>query len=330
MTKKHPGGWLYGVYHVQEPHRLRYAGITTVSIKSRSHGHWSNAKIDRPGKTHYGPIRSWLKKHLYNREDVVFRELAYFDTVDELKKAEITLIAESRKVGECDLNLTDGGEGGNGWRHTEESKRKLSEAFSGEKNPMYGRDRKELMAYALSFKGPVTEEMKENLSEKMTAWWDENPERRIEYSERVKRQWKDGKMPEMTRERAIQAVKSREKTLTNEQVRNVRVLRGEGETLKNIAEKAEISIAQVRSALGRKGAYGWVSGAEEVEDWNSVRLRRDGLTVDDIHVIRKLYDSGVANAEILEIHYPSLKRAKIQHITSRRGYKWIPEQGVVQ
>lgn len=321
-------GWLYGVFHKGEPDRCRYLGITNVSVKQREYGHWSNALRDT-GKTCYGPMKSWLYKHRDEKDLIEFRVLYTFSTVEDLKAAEIRLIAEYRARGEADLNLTDGGEGGNGWKHTKESKRKLSAAFSGEKNPMYGKDRKELMAYALSCKGPVTDEMKENLSEKMSNWWDENPEKRVEYSNRVRRHWEEGRMPVMTRERALDAVRAREVTLSDEQVITIRELRDSGETLKGIVKTVGVSQSQVRSALGKKGAYEWVSGRTEVEDWNLVRLRRDGLTIDDILRMRRMFDQGVTNSEILSNHYPNLKRAKIQHITSRRGYKWLSEDGTV-
>lgn len=317
-------GWLYGVYHSNDPKRCRYVGITTVSIKGRAYGHWSNA-LREDGKVYYGPMKSWLKKHREERDQVEFRELSTFTCVEELKAAEISKISEMRKIGQADLNLTDGGEGGNGWKHTEESKRKLSEAFSGEKNPMYGKDRKELMAYAMTFKGPVTDEMKENLSEKMTTWWEENPDRREEYSERVKLHWRRGLMPEMTRERAIEAVRSRESTLLDDVVKGIRELRRQGYSYKQISAETGEPEHQVRSALGCRGAYSWVEGGQEPEDWRMVKLRRDGLTPEDIHGIRKMFDSGSSNTEILSKHYPYLKRAKVQHITSRRGYKWIPE-----
>lgn len=196
MTK---GGWLYGVFHDQDPDRCRYGGITTRSIKERAYQHWYFA-LHPSSKTTYGPMPSWLRKHRDERDQIQFVELGWFETLEELKAAEIEFIRQGRLRGECDLNLTDGGEGGNGWKHTEESKRKLSAAFSGSKNPMYGRDRRELMLYASGFRGPVTQAMKENLSRKMVAWWDDRPERRLEYSQRVSEAWKSGRMTAATRE----------------------------------------------------------------------------------------------------------------------------------
>lgn len=317
------GGWLYGVFHQSEPNRCRYGGITTTSIKQRAYGHWGNAENPRK-KPQYGPMPSWLRKHRAEKDKISFIEIGYYDTVEELKRAEIQFIAEMRSIGQCDLNLTDGGEGGNGWRHTPESKKKLSEDFSGSKNPQYGKDRKELMRYALSFKGPVTREMKDNLSEKMRGHWDENPEKRLNYSTRMKQTWADGVMPPVTRDRAIRAVQSRKSTLPDQKVREIRELRSKGESLVGISKSVGVSWSQVRSALGQRGAYDWVDTGPEELDWRLLRLTRPGLKIDDIQRIRKMFDSGESNSEIRK-NYGGLDIAQVRHITSRRGYKWIPE-----
>lgn len=319
------GGWLYGVFHESEPNRCRYGGITTTSIKQRAYGHWGNAENPRK-KPQYGPMPSWLRKHRAERGKIHFIEIGYYDTAEKLKSAEIQFIAEMRAIGQCDLNLTDGGEGGNGWRHTPESKRKLSEAFSGSKNPQYGKNRRDLMLYASSFRGPVTDEMKENLSEKMRQHWEENPEKRVSYSDRVKGYWLDGKMTPPSREQAIRGVRSRKSTLPDEKVREIRSLRAAGGSLFSIADTVGVSWSQVRSALGQRGSYDWVdSGADEF-DWRVLRLSRLGLEVDDIHRIRDLFDSGNSNREIQESYYPALDISQIRHVTSRRGYRWVLEK----
>lgn len=319
------GGWLYGVFHESEPERCRYGGITTTSVKQRSYAHWGNAENYRK-KPQYGPMPSWLRKYRDEKSKIKFVELHYYNTVEELKAAEIDFIARMRAVGQCDLNLTNGGEGGNGWKHTPESKRKLSEAFSGSKNPQFGKDRKDLMAYALSFKGPVTPEMKQNLSEKMTKFWNDHPEKRTEYSQRVKGYWDEGRMKPVTREQAIEAIKSRDSTIPDEKVREIRQLRREGRKLHDISQETGIPWHQVRSALGQKGSYEWVdSGAEDL-DWRVLRLNRMGLVVDDVHRMRGMFDSGLSNREIRELHYPRLDKLQVSHITSRRGYKWVHER----
>lgn len=318
------GGWLYGVFHEDEPDRCRYGGITTTSIRQRSYGHWGNAENTRK-KPQYGPMPSWLRKHRVEKDKIHFIEIGYYDTVEELKAAEIEFIARMRSIGQCDLNLTDGGEGGNGWRHTPESKRKLSEAFSGSKNPQYGKDRREMMLYALSFKGPVTDDMKDNLSEKMRQHWEENPEKRVNYSERVKGYWAEGRMTPPSREQAIRAVQSRKSTLPDDKVREIRNLRTEGKSLVNIADITGVSWSQVRSALGQRRAYDWVDSGANQLDWRVLRLARLGLEVDDVHRIRKMFDSGATISEIREQRYPELDTPQVRHITSRRGYKWVPE-----
>lgn len=65
------------------------------------------------------------------------------DSVEELKKREIMLIQlyNSHYINGNGYNMTLGGEGTNGHRHTNEFKKKCSIKYSGEGNPMYGSNR---------------------------------------------------------------------------------------------------------------------------------------------------------------------------------------------
>ena len=65
--------------------------------------------------------------------------LAQWDTAEEAKQHEILLISCFKDMGYKLANLTDGGDGCNGYKHTEEHKQKLSERLSGKSNPMFGR-----------------------------------------------------------------------------------------------------------------------------------------------------------------------------------------------
>lgn len=316
------GGWLYGVFHDREPERCRYGGITTTSAKQRSYGHWHNA-INPGQRPQYGPMPSWLRKHQEERDQIKFVELAYFDTLDELKRAEILFIAAMRDRGQCDLNLTDGGEGGNGWRHTPASRARLSEIFSGEGNPMYGVNRKDLMDYARSFCGPRTEEQKEHLSIKMREWWGSRPERRQDQAVRMARLWEEGKVSPMTSEQAKVTARNRKGSLppgTPEEIVRLRVQ--ENYTYKRIAEELGVPRHQVVSVLGARSAYVDERPRGLERDWRDVRLERAGLTAEDVRAMRRAYAGGESNASINE-RYPELKRQAIQHITSGRGYKHV-------
>lgn len=73
----------------------------------------------------------------YGKPDVQI--LAEWNTAEEAKQHEIVLIDCFKSLGYQLANLTNGGDGCNGYKHTEEHKQKMSLRFSGEKNPMYGR-----------------------------------------------------------------------------------------------------------------------------------------------------------------------------------------------
>jgi len=64
--------------------------------------------------------------------------LAEWDTAEEAKQHEIVLIDCFKSMGYQLANLTNGGDGCNGYRHTEEHKQKMSDRFKGDKNPMFG------------------------------------------------------------------------------------------------------------------------------------------------------------------------------------------------
>lgn len=65
--------------------------------------------------------------------------LAEWDSAEEAKQHEIVLISCFRDMGYKLANLTNGGDGCNGYKHTENHKKKLAKRVSGKGNPMYGR-----------------------------------------------------------------------------------------------------------------------------------------------------------------------------------------------
>jgi group I intron endonuclease len=75
----------------------------------------------------------------------------YFDNEEDATNAEIKLVAKYRKANVRLVNLTDGGDGGVGRVCTDETRKRLSKAMSGEGNGFYGHNH--------------TEEVKERISE---------------------------------------------------------------------------------------------------------------------------------------------------------------------
>lgn len=111
-------GWIYGLFDIEEPNRIRYGGKTLSrrGVADRVYHHlWGARKLNRPI-----PSAHWIRKIGKDRVGYVILEETTADLIDE---AEIRWIAELRSRGMADLNVTDGGDG------------QTSEQVSGEKNP---------------------------------------------------------------------------------------------------------------------------------------------------------------------------------------------------
>lgn len=101
-------GVVYGVADAAEPYRIRYVGRTISNLDSRFRDHWHQARSRRKK----GPFQRWLLKR--TPSDVLVFVLSRHPDVESVNQAEIDTIAIYRSLGQADLNLTDGGEGGRG------------------------------------------------------------------------------------------------------------------------------------------------------------------------------------------------------------------------
>lgn len=111
-------GWIYGLFDIEEPNRIRYGGKTLSrrGVTDRVYHHlWGAKKLNQSI-----PSAHWIRKIGGDRVGYVVLEETTADLIDE---AEIRWIAELRSRGMADLNVTDGGDG------------QTSEQVSGEKNP---------------------------------------------------------------------------------------------------------------------------------------------------------------------------------------------------
>lgn len=110
MNTKHV---IYILSHINFPNIIRYVGLTSKGVETRFKGHWKTARSGRKL-----PVYNWMRKH--GVENISYRVVEEVDSREELEKRERFWIAHYRGLGQADLNLTDGGEGILGYKHSEE------------------------------------------------------------------------------------------------------------------------------------------------------------------------------------------------------------------
>lgn len=122
-------GYIYALHLKGDP-QVRYIGLTTGTVEKRFIQHSSDARIGR----YDWPLYRWMRKH--GVENVTFSIIEHVsdNSAADLEAREVFYIAEARaKYGALILNLRDGG---NVSKHSEESKRRMSEAQRGNKNAL--------------------------------------------------------------------------------------------------------------------------------------------------------------------------------------------------
>lgn len=111
------------------PDEIRYVGLSNLdSPRRRMMRHISNS-IGAEKRS--GHLHNWIRKILFDGDDVVCRVLEFGLDSEELRVREIFWIKHYREAGYDLCNMTDGGDGVVGSRHTPESKLKISLALRG-------------------------------------------------------------------------------------------------------------------------------------------------------------------------------------------------------
>lgn len=112
--------FVYAMILRSDPQRFRYVGLTTQSLEQRFKNHLKTVRSGRKLPVHW-----WIAKHGPDAVDIVL--LGSFESVEDMKAFEISEISRLRAIGQADLNITDGGESASGYRHTPETRAKMSE-----------------------------------------------------------------------------------------------------------------------------------------------------------------------------------------------------------
>jgi hypothetical protein len=120
------------IYALLDPntYEVRYIGLTTRDIDTRLKEHFRPYKLKECNYKN-----SWLKSLIKKGQIPLIKIVQQWECIEvlELTKAEIYWVDYFKKIG-CPLtNLTIGGEGITGYKHTEEAKLKISEAGKGNK-----------------------------------------------------------------------------------------------------------------------------------------------------------------------------------------------------
>lgn len=104
-----------------------YIGQTRNSLRIRQLQHLK-------ARSHCSALAAAIRK--YGPDHFVFEIIETVDHLETLSTKEIYYIKHFNSLAPNGYNLTEGGENAS---HTEESRKKLSEAHKGAKNPMYGK-----------------------------------------------------------------------------------------------------------------------------------------------------------------------------------------------
>lgn len=146
-------GIIYGVRCTcHKDSGVRYVGQTVVSVQSRRHVHLWNSR-EESSKSYRSYFSNWIRKH--GEDNVEFFVLESDIPEEDIDLREDRWITELRKTGNNLTNIKRGGGQARGHKRPPHAK-----DMSGPNNPMYGKDRTEIMAYARSFQGPPSEETK--------------------------------------------------------------------------------------------------------------------------------------------------------------------------
>lgn len=112
---------VYGLYRESDK-EIRYIGLTTRDLKMRMSEHWADAKNQA-----FYPVHRWMAKHSDVQVAILHQDLLF----EEAKALEMLEISERKNL----FNLTDGGEGVIGYKHTDEVKQFLSTSKAGVARP---------------------------------------------------------------------------------------------------------------------------------------------------------------------------------------------------
>jgi group I intron endonuclease len=127
--------WELYAIKLQNVDEYRYIGITSRGYEIRFKEHTTRALTEH---FKYTPLNHWIRKHKEDKITCILLK-GNISSLELANELEMQYIKEFKLKGHRLLNVTEGGGGNLGLPHTEDSKRKLSEAKSGNNHPYYGK-----------------------------------------------------------------------------------------------------------------------------------------------------------------------------------------------
>jgi hypothetical protein len=125
---------VYGLISSKEPSRVRYIGISKYeNADNRLVAHMSASNLNSKPMVYSLPLYKWIRKHVRDGYEISYVILETGLSWEEACFLEIEHIKSYKKIEPELLNMTDGGEGFLGSRHTEESKEKIRAYWTEEK-----------------------------------------------------------------------------------------------------------------------------------------------------------------------------------------------------
>jgi group I intron endonuclease len=169
-------GYIYG-FRLNNSDEFRYIGMT-VNIHKRYIGHKNSAS-----RGENLPVYRWIRSKGFKNIEMVVLDEADNSSLADLEMSWIKRLTEN---GHRLLNLTSGGEGALGYRHSDKQRAKWSQerkgSITGDKNPNYGKFGPDHPSYGRKF----SEETKKRLSEQKMG--KNNPNYGKKYSEEERKE----------------------------------------------------------------------------------------------------------------------------------------------
>lgn len=120
-----PGSRVVALYLVTGPTGRQYVGITTKSVDAR----WTQHSIDAKRGQWKSALHEAIRK--YGRDAFTVEKLAVFDSWEAACAAEVAEIRIRGTFGDGGYNLTRGGDGKLGCKHTDEFKSHIGSVHTG-------------------------------------------------------------------------------------------------------------------------------------------------------------------------------------------------------